>query len=138
MTALVVRKCLWEAIYNIQYLWIPLVNTSYFYIDESECVASRPAALWAFVTQVCRMAGNLQLLALAVDLHRSSSNPFESYQQNEWKYRGLVVVISLITGFALLALGDEVYGLASNMTCWIQVKIFTCKLLFFYTNYTCT
>jgi hypothetical protein len=119
--ALVVRKCVWESIYNIQFLWVPLVSSDYFYKNVDDCQASRHAALWSFVSQVCRMAGNLQLLVLAVDMHRSSANPFESFQRNAFAYNCFVNVVSFLSGFILLAMGNEVYGLNSNMTCWIQV-----------------
>lgn len=128
-TALVVQKCIWEAINVVQYLWIPLIDKSYFYNNDDSCAASNNAAIWAFISQVSHMAGNLQLLILAVDLRRSSSNPFEAYQLRERYYLGFVWLISLSTGLILLALGGDTYGLASNMTCWIQVRSTATTLL---------
>lgn len=125
ITALVVQKCIWEAINTIQYLWIPFIDNNYFYEnagDDNDCKAPRKVAIWAFISQVSRMAGNLQLLILAVDLHRSSSNPFEAYQLREKYYLGFIWFVSLCTGFILLSFGNNVYGLSSNMTCWIQVS----------------
>ena len=123
MAGLVVQKCFWEALGTIQYLWVPIVDRSYFYENEENCSASPSAAAWSFVTQVSSVAGNLQLLILAVDLHRSSSNPFESFKLREKYYRGFVLIVSVTTGIALIGLGNDVYGLASNLTCWIQVGL---------------
>ena len=121
-SAIVVRRCVWEAVYIVQFLWVPVMDAEYFYSDLGDCLASRPAAIWSFVSQVCRMAANLQLLVLAVDMHRSSANPFESYQRSEKYYQGFVTCVALISGLILLGLGNSVYGLDSNKTCWIQVR----------------
>jgi hypothetical protein len=119
--ALGVKKCIFELIFVSQYLWIPFVPEGFFWRDEEECVASKWAAFFSFVTQFSLLGGELWFLVLTLDLHFACTNPFTSYKLNAQRYEIFVFFGSLVTALILIISGPKVYGLSSDLTCWIQV-----------------
>jgi hypothetical protein len=119
--ALGVKKCIFELIFVSQYLWIPLVPETFFWNDEEDCLASNWAAFFSFVTQFSLLGGELWFLVLTLDLHFACTNPFTSYKLNAQRYEIFVFFGSLVTALILIISGPKVYGLSSDLTCWIQV-----------------
>jgi hypothetical protein len=122
--ALGVKKCIFELIFVSQYLWIPLAPIDFFWKSEDDCVASNWAGFFSFVTQFSLLGGELWFFVLTLDLHFACTNPFTSYKLNAQRYEIFVICGSLMTASALLISGPDVYGLSSDLTCWIQVLPF--------------
>jgi hypothetical protein len=120
-TALAIYKCIFEFAFIQQYLWSPYLRTSAFYDDDAidqnmppyYCNASRMASWLSFLTQFTLLGSELCFLIISLDLRMAYTNPFSSYRQNRLYFASIVFGISLATSIALMAMGDQVYGLSS-------------------------
>lgn len=125
-TALAIYKSVFELVYCIQFLWLNFVRSGVYFDYETDkdgnvyCPATQFAAISAFVMQFSLIGGELWFLVLTMDLHLATTNPFISYKQLASRYHLLVYGGSLITSVALMLAGNEVYGLGSDSTSWIQ------------------
>ncbi len=84
------------------------------------CNASNLAAYLSFLTQFTLLGSELCFLVISLDLRMAYTNPFSSYKQNKVYFASIVLGISFVTSMALMAMGDQVYGLSSLGIAWIQ------------------
>ncbi len=127
-TALAIYKCIFEFAFIQQYLWTPFLNTDKFYDDDAidtgvppyHCNASNMAAWLSFLTQFTLLGSELCFLVISLDLRLAYTNPFSSYKQNKLFFASIVFGISGATSMALIAMGDQVYGLSNIGIAWIQ------------------
>jgi hypothetical protein len=121
LPALAIYKCIFEFAFIQQYLWSPFLKTSAFYDDDAMdtniapyfCNASNMAGWLSFLTQFTLLGSELCFLIISLDLRMAYTNPFSSYRQNRLYFGSIVFGISLATSLALMAMGDQVYGLSS-------------------------
>ena len=131
ITALVVNKCFFELVFVSQYLWINFADESFFWQDsdictpnkddDKTCSATVVAGFLSCVTQFSFLGNELYFLVITMDLHLACTNPFTSYKLNAQRYMIFVFGSSFTTAVLLGLLGDNVYGLSSDASVWIQV-----------------
>jgi hypothetical protein len=124
---LAIYKCVFDILFVQQYLWLPFINSHYFYRDETNsapyyCNASLLGAVLSFVSQFALLGSVLCFLIISVDLRIAYTNPFSSFQQNRLYYAIFVLGISILVAVILILCGPQVYGLASEGIVWIQTK----------------
>jgi hypothetical protein len=125
LAAMAIYKCIFDVIFVQQYLWLPFVATSNFYSDDATtapfyCQSTMLTGFLAFMTQVSLLGSELCFLVISVDLRLGYTNPFSSFKQTKWYFASFVLGVALLSGLALIAMGDMVYGLASEGVIWIQ------------------
>lgn len=74
----------------------------------------------SFLTQFSLLGSELCFLVISVDLRIAYTNPFSSFKETRWHFATFVIGVALSTAFALIGMGDKVYGLASEGVVWIQ------------------
>lgn len=108
----------------VQFLWVGFLDRDLYVDSADDCTASLFAGISAFVTQFSILGAELWFLVLTMDLHLAITNPFTSYKLNAFRYHFLVYGGSLGMAFALVIIaGNKVYGLSSDSSCWIQVRL---------------
>lgn len=125
--ALAIYKCVFEAMFVQEYVWIPFMDESSFFLHYTssapyDCRANGLAAIMAFISQFAMTAHELCFFIISLDLRNAYTNPFSSYKQNRIQYSTIVGGVAFATACGLMALGPHVYGLSTLGIIWIQSK----------------